>query len=88
MVIIVGSLFVDADFQVVEGEDVGTMGGFLGIHTLESTMLILAIERSGIAVASKQATIDMIAASIIAMTETATSCKESVCAAPTKILQI
>ena len=50
-------------------------------------MLILAIERRGIAVASRQATIEIIAASTIAITGTATSCKASVCAAPTKIQQ-
>ena len=43
-------------------------------------MLILAIERRGIAVASRQATIEIIAASTIAITGTATSCKASVCA--------
>ncbi|MGE9880545.1 hypothetical protein ACQRBH_01260 [Bariatricus sp. SGI.161] len=31
--IVVDGLFVDADFQVREGEDVGTMGGFLGFRT-------------------------------------------------------
>lgn len=33
MVILVDSLFVDADFQVGEDEDIGTMGGFLGFCT-------------------------------------------------------
>ena len=31
--IVIDSLFVDADFQVVECEDVGTRGGFLGFRT-------------------------------------------------------
>ena len=31
--IVVDVLFVDADFQVGEDKDVGTMGGFLGFCT-------------------------------------------------------
>ena len=31
--ILVDGLFVDADFQFGEGEDIGTMGGFLGFCT-------------------------------------------------------
>ena len=46
-----------------------------------------AIECSGIAVASRQAATETTAASIIAITGTATSCKASVFAAPTKIQQ-
>ena len=33
LVIVVNSLFIDAYFQTREGEDVGTMGGFLGFRT-------------------------------------------------------
>ena len=44
-------------------------------------------KRSGIAVASRQAATETTAASIIAITGTATSCKASVFAAPTKIQQ-
>lgn len=33
VVIMIDGLFVDADFQVGEGEDVGTMGGFMGFRT-------------------------------------------------------
>ena len=50
-------------------------------------MFIFAIERSGIAVASRQAATETTATSIIAMTGTVTSCKVSVFAAPTKIQQ-
>ena len=32
VVIVVNNLFFDADFQVGECEDVGTMGGFLGFR--------------------------------------------------------
>ncbi len=42
---------------------------------MESTMLIPAIERSGIAVASRQAKMEIIEASAIAKTGTATGCK-------------
>ncbi|MGN8785288.1 hypothetical protein ACTNES_13370 [Blautia sp. HCP3S3_D9] len=31
--IVVDGLFVDADLQVGEGENIGTMGGFLGFRT-------------------------------------------------------
>lgn len=31
--IVVDCLFVDADFQIGEGKDFGTMGGFLGFRT-------------------------------------------------------
>ena len=55
--------------------------------SIDSTMFIFAIERSGIAVASRQAATETTAASIIAMTGTVTSCKVSVFAAPTKIQQ-
>ena len=43
--------------------------------SMESTMLIPAIERSGIAVASRQAKMEIIEASAIAKTGTATGCK-------------
>ena len=33
VVIVVDNLFVDADFQIGEGKDFGTMGGFLGFRT-------------------------------------------------------
>lgn len=55
--------------------------------SIDSTMFIFAIECSGIAVASRQAATETTAASIIAITGTATSCKASVFAAPTKIQQ-
>ena len=57
------------------------------IFSIVSTMFIFAIECSGIAVASRQAATETTAASIIAITGTATSCKASVFAAPTKIQQ-
>ena len=47
-------------------------------------ILVFYCDRGG---ASRQATIEIIAASTIAITGTATSCKASVCAAPTKIQQ-
>ena len=31
--IVVDGLFVDADFQIGEGKDAGTMGGFRGFRT-------------------------------------------------------
>ncbi len=42
---------------------------------MESTMLIPAIERNGIAVASRQAKMEITEVSAIAGTGTATSCK-------------
>lgn len=55
---------------------------------MESTIFISAIESRGITVANRQAAIEIIAASAIAATGTETSCKVSVCAAPTKMQQI
>lgn len=56
--------------------------------SIESTILIFEIFRKGMAVANRQAKMEMIAASEIAKTGIAISCNVSVCAALTKTQQI
>ena len=58
------------------------------IVSIESTILIFEIFRNGIAVASRQAKMETIVASVIAKTGTEISCNVSVCAALTKTQQI
>lgn len=55
--------------------------------SMESTMLIFAMERRGTAVASRQAAMETAEASAMAAIGTATGCSVSVFAAPTKIQQ-